>query len=72
MTLETLKLELIERVMKVEKASTLERIENILVQEEMQSRLNESLEAIEKGEVSTLDEFARSNQEWLKKRSSKL
>ena len=71
MKVEKLKSDLIQRLMKVEKASTLERIEDILVQEEMQSRLNESLEAIEKGEVSTLDEFARSNQEWLKKRSLK-
>jgi hypothetical protein len=71
MNTEKLKLNLIQRMMKIEKASTLERIEDLLIQEEMQDRTNESLDAIAKGDVSTIDEFARSNQKWLKEKSIK-
>lgn len=72
MTVEKLKLNLIQRVMKIDKSSTLERFEDLIVQAEMEARLKESLELIEKGEVSTIEEFAKSNQEWLKKKSRKL
>ena len=68
MTVEKLKLNLIQRVMKIDKSSTLERFEDLIIQAEMEARLRESLESIARGEVSTLDEFAKSNQEWLKKR----
>jgi DNA replication protein DnaD len=71
MNTEKLKLNLIQRMIKIEKPSTLERIEDLIVQEEMQVRTNESLEAIERGEFSTIDEFAKSNQKWLKKNSMK-
>lgn len=70
-TVEKLKQNLINRLMKIERVSTLEQIEYLIIQEEMQNRANESLEAFEKGEVSTIDEFATSNQEWLKKKSMK-
>ena len=71
MNTEKLKLDLIQRMIKIEKPSTLERIEDLIVQEEMQARTNESMEAIERGEFSTIDEFAKSNQKWLKKNSMK-
>lgn len=72
MTVQKLKLNLIQRVMKIDNSATLKRFEDLIVQAEMEARLKDSLESIEKGEVSTIDEFARSNQEWLKKKSKKL
>ncbi len=68
---EELKSNLIQRVMKVENLSTLERIEDILVQEEMQRRLDESLADIKEGRVHSLEEFRQMNEKWLKERGLK-
>lgn len=69
--MEKLKSDLIQRLMRVEKASILERIEDILVQEEMQNRLDESLEDIKAGRVHSLEEFKQMNEKWLKERGLK-
>jgi hypothetical protein len=37
----------------------------------MEARTKESLQAIRNGEVLTLDEFLKSNEEWLKKTVTK-
>jgi hypothetical protein len=71
MTVEKRKLELINRVMKIEKSSMLERLEELFIQAEMEARTEESLESIRKGEVLTLNEFKKSNEEWLKKSATK-
>jgi hypothetical protein len=71
MTVEKMKLELINRVMKIEKSSMLERLEELFIQAEMEARTEESLESIRKGEVLTLNEFKKSNEEWLKKSATK-
>ncbi|MBN7809322.1 hypothetical protein J0A68_00050 [Algoriphagus sp. H41] len=71
MEVEELKSMLIQRLMKVEKAATLERIEDILVQEEMQRRLDESLADIKEGRVHSLEEFRQMNEKWLKERGIK-
>lgn len=71
MNAEKLKLTIIQRVMKIDSKSSLERIEELLIREEMQRRADESIAAIEKGEVVSLEEFAKSNQEWLKQRNIK-
>ena len=71
MTVEKLKLNLIQRVMKIEKTSTLERIEDMLIQEEMEARLKESLEDIKEGRVHTLEEFKQMNEKWWKERDMK-
>jgi hypothetical protein len=71
-TVEKLKRNLIQRIMKIDKSSTLKRFEDLIIQAEMEGRIKESLESIEKGEVSTIEEFARSNQEWLKTKARKL
>lgn len=71
MTVEKRKLELIKRVMKVENSSTLTRLEELFIQAEMEARAEESLEAIQRGEVMTIEEFGKSNQEWLAKVSTK-
>jgi len=71
MTIEKRKLNMIQRLMKIEKSSSLEKIEESIIQAEMEARTEESLEAIKRGEVMTLDEFRKSNQEWLAKFSTK-
>ena len=53
--------------MKIEKSSSHEKLDDLFVQAEMEARAEESLEAIRNGEVLTLDEFFKSNKEWLKK-----
>jgi hypothetical protein len=68
---EKLKLNLIKRVMKIEKTDTLERIEDIIIQDEMKARLKESLEDIEEGKVHSLEEFRLMNEKWFKERSMK-
>jgi hypothetical protein len=71
-TVEKLKRNLIQRIMKIDKSSTLKRFEDLIIQAEMEGRIKESWESIEKGEVSTIEEFARSNQEWIKTKARKL
>lgn len=71
MNAEKLKLTIIQRVMKIDSKSSLERIEELLIREEMQRRADESIAAIEKGEVVSIEDFAKSNQEWLKQRNIK-
>lgn len=68
---DTLKLELIERLMKVQKTSTLQRVDELITQAEIEARTKESMEAISKGEVSTLDEFSRANRKWAKENYTK-
>lgn len=61
MTIEKRKLELKKGAIEIEK------LDDRFVQAEMEARTQESLEAIRNGEVLTLDEFFKSNEEWLKK-----
>jgi hypothetical protein len=57
--------------MKIEKTSTLERIEDLIVKEEMEARLKESLEDIKEGRVHSLEEFRQMNEKWFKERGLK-
>lgn len=66
MKTETLKLSLIERLMRVHKTSTLERMAKLITQAEMEARSQESLDAIKEGDVISLDEFRRENRQWAK------
>ena len=71
MTIEKKRPEVKKGVAKIEKSSSLEILENPFIQAEMEARTNESLQAIRNGEVLTLDEFLKSNEEWLKKTVTK-
>ena len=71
MKTETIKLGLIDRLMKTQKTSTLKRMDELLTQAEMESRAEESLEAIEKGDVLSMDEFRKKNRQWREKRFTK-
>ncbi len=71
MRTETIKLGLIDRLMRVHEVSTLQRMEKLITQAEMESRAEKSLEAIEKGDVLSMDEFSKENRQWLKKKYTK-
>jgi hypothetical protein len=71
MTIEKRKLSMIQRLMRIEKSSSLEKIEESIIQAEMEARTDESFEAIKRGEVMTLEEFRKSNQERLSKLATK-
>lgn len=57
--------ELINRLMKIRSIGALKELEDILVRIEMDARAIESEEAIEAGEVMSLEEFSRKSNEWL-------
>lgn len=71
MTIEKKRPEVKKGAAKIEKSSSLEILENPFIQAEMEARTKESLQAIRNGEVLTLDEFLKSNEEWLKKTVTK-
>ena len=68
MNQETIKLGLIDRLMKVHEVATLKRMEKLIIQAEMEARAEKSLQAIENGEVVTLKQFSNENRKWLKKK----
>ncbi len=61
MRAETIKLSLIERLMKVKEASTLRRMEELITQAEMEARTGESIKAVKNGDVLSIDEFGKEN-----------
>lgn len=69
MEIDTLKLGLIERLMKMDSSSTLRRMEELIIQAEMESRSEESLNAIRKGDYVSLESFRSANDEWKRKRT---
>ncbi|MFT7031720.1 MAG: hypothetical protein ACJA2S_000215 [Cyclobacteriaceae bacterium] len=71
MRTETIKLGLIDRLMKVQEVSTLQRMEKLIIQAEMESRAEKSLKAIEKGDVLSMDDFRKENSQWLKEKYTK-
>ncbi len=71
MTSETLKLGLIERLMKVQKTTTLKRLDQLMTQAELESNTQESMDAIIKEEVVSLDDFKKANQKWAKENHTK-
>lgn len=58
---------IIERLNQVENEETLNRVEEILIQEQMVARHRESMEDVAAGRVVTIDEFSRKTKQWLKK-----
>lgn len=71
MSIATKKLELIDRLMKVGEEETLKKVEELLLQIEMQARVDESMEDVAKGNVVSLDEFTQRNKEWLRAKHTK-
>lgn len=69
MELSEQKLSLIEKVMRVKTQETLSRIEDFLIQAEMEARANESLDAIKDNNVVSFDEFTQNNKDWIAKKN---
>ena len=65
MTIKKRKLELKKGAIEIEK------LDDLFVQAELEARTQESLEAIRNDVVLTLDEFFKSNEEWVKKSVTK-
>jgi hypothetical protein len=55
-----------ERIMQIDQVEALDELEELLVGIEMRSRVEASMHDIDYGNVMTLEEFHRSNREWLK------
>ena len=64
MKAETLKLGIIDRLMKIQNTSALIRMDELMTQAEIESRTNESLEAIGKGDILSIDAFRNENEAW--------
>lgn len=58
--------QLADRLMQVERESTLREVEELLIRAEMQARHEESMEAVRNGDVLTASEFRESNRQWLR------
>lgn len=71
MRAEIIKLELIDRLMKISEASTLKKVEKLMIQVEMESRAEASMKAIDEGDVLSIDEFKKENQQLLKKKHTR-
>lgn len=67
MKAETLKLGIIDRLMKIKNTSALKRMDELITQAELESRADESLKAIDKGDVLSIDAFRKENEAWRKK-----
>lgn len=67
MEAETIKLGLIDRLMKMQNTVALQKVEKLMIQAEMESRAEESLEAISNGDVLSIEEFGNENKEWAKR-----
>ena len=57
--------------MRVQEASALEKIERLMIQVEMETRAEESIQAINQGDVVSVDEFQAANKSWAKKNYTK-
>lgn len=68
--IQTKKLSLIERLMHIREASILECFENMFIQIKMDERAEESLKAINKGEVTDYDKFKEEAKQWIKSKKS--
>ena len=55
-----------ERIMQIDQVKALDELEELLVGIEMRARVEASMHDIDSGNVMTLEEFHRSNREWLK------
>ena len=71
MSIETKKLVLIERLMQIKEEKVLQQYENLLKQAHLQYRAEESIKAIEEGQIVTLNAFETENKEWLNNGTSR-
>lgn len=71
MNIDTKKLSIIERLMKVKQPLILDEVDELLQRSEMDARIEESISDIENNNVVSIEQFAKNNQTWLKERRTK-
>lgn len=71
MNIDTKKLSIIERLMKVKQPLILDEVDELLQRSEMDARIEESITDIENNNVVSIEQFAKNNQTWLKERRTK-
>ncbi len=69
MGIEAKKLDIIERLMKVRKEDVLKKYEQLLIEAQLLTRTEESIQAIENGQTVTLESFSKGNKEWMKSKN---
>jgi hypothetical protein len=67
MNAESLKLGIIERLIKVQNKATLQELDNLITKAEIEANAEESLESLNNGDVVSLEEFKLENRKWVKK-----
>ncbi len=71
MNLETKKLNLIERIMRIKQVSTIDKFESLIADLELQARTETSLGQIQNNEGRSYESFSNEVEQWLKNKSSK-
>tara|TARA_R110002050_G_scaffold200492_1_gene335369 strand:+ start:28563 stop:28811 length:249 start_codon:yes stop_codon:yes gene_type:complete len=69
MGIEAKKLDIIARLMKVRKEDVLKKYEQLLIEAQLFTRTEESMQAIENGQTVTLENFSKGNKEWMESKN---
>jgi hypothetical protein len=71
MNIETKKLNLIERIMRIKQVATIDKFESLITDLELQARTETSLRQIQNKEVRSYESFSNEVEQWLKDKNSK-
>ena len=69
MSIEAKKLSFIERFMKLKKENSIQKLEAILTEIELNTRADASDEDIRQGNVQSYDEFSKDVKQWIKNKT---
>ena len=71
MNIETKKLNLIERIMRIKQVATIDKFESLIADLELQARTETSLLQIQNNEGRSYKSFSNDVKQWLKEKNSK-
>lgn len=71
MNIETKKLNLIERIMRIKQVATIDKFETLITDLELQARTETSLRQIQNNEVRSYESFSNEVEQWLREKNSK-
>ena len=71
MNIETKKLNLIERIMRIKHVATIDKFESLITDLELQARTETSLRQIQNNEVRSYESFSNEVERWMKDKNSK-
>jgi len=71
MNIETKKLNLIERIMRIKQVATIDKFESLITDLELQAGTETSLRQIQNNEVRSYESFSNEVEQWLKEKNSK-